>query len=69
MFTELGIEASAYAVAQHYQGIVDVFIFDVVDSKLEKAITGLNMKTHCSQTLMKTRSDRKTLAESILNLY
>jgi len=69
MFTELGIEASAYAVAEHYQDIVDVFIFDFIDSEMEDSITELNMVAFCAQTLMKTRSDRKSLAETILNLY
>ena len=69
MFTELGIEASAYAVAEHYQDIVDVFIFDYIDSEMEDSITELNMVAVCCQTLMKTRSDRKSLAESILNIF
>lgn len=67
MYKELGIEPSAFAVAQHYQGLVTDFVFDQIDEQLNESIKGLSMQTHVTNTLMKSHDDRKRLAEELLH--
>ena len=67
MYKELGIEPSAFAVAQHYRGLVTDFVFDQIDEQLNESIKGLSMQTHVTNTLMKSHDDRKRLAEELLH--
>jgi LPPG:FO 2-phospho-L-lactate transferase len=69
MFKEMGIEPSAYSVAVHYKNLIDGFIYDSIDSKLDQEMVGLGLKTLSCQTLMKTSSDRKMLAMKLLDLF
>jgi LPPG:FO 2-phospho-L-lactate transferase len=66
MYTELGIEPSALAVAQHYRTILDGFVFDQKDSLLAPEIQQLGIQTFCGDTWMKTSSQRKRLAQDVL---
>jgi LPPG:FO 2-phospho-L-lactate transferase len=65
MFTELGIPPSALAVARHYKDFLSGFILDCVDEAMAKEFS-IPIKTTC--TLMKTRDDRRRLAQDVLNL-
>ena len=67
MYSELGIEPSALAVAKHYQTLVTHFVMDKIDSQFEAQIRSLNMQTLITNTLMKTPDDRRQLAEDVLN--
>jgi LPPG:FO 2-phospho-L-lactate transferase len=67
MYSELGIEPSAFAVANHYRGLATGFVLDEVDSQLDKSVKGLNMQTLVTNTLMKSHDDRKRLAGDVLN--
>jgi LPPG:FO 2-phospho-L-lactate transferase len=67
MFSELNIEPSAFAVAQHYEGIISHFVIDLVDHNLEQSISNLGMKTTIVNTNMKTQEDRRQLAADVLN--
>ena len=67
MFSELNIEPSAFAVAQHYKGMISHFIIDLIDHDLERNISSLGMKTTAVNTVMKTREDRRQLAADVLN--
>ncbi|MBL8098255.1 MAG: 2-phospho-L-lactate transferase [Anaerolineales bacterium] len=67
MFSELGIEPSALAVAKHYRNILDGFVLDDVDSNLEDEIKKINMKTWKTNTLMNNVSDRTRLANDVLH--
>jgi len=67
MYRELGIEPSALAVANHYQGLVTHFIMDTTDVQLIESVRGLNMQAHVTNTIMKSHEDRKQLAENTLN--
>jgi LPPG:FO 2-phospho-L-lactate transferase len=67
MYNEMGIEPSAFSVAKHYQGLLDYFVYDVIDSGLNEEIMGLNLRTLCCPTLMNSSADRKKLAMEILN--
>ena len=67
MYRELGIEPSAFAVASHYRGLVTDFVLDKIDEQLNESVKGLNMRTHVTNTLMKSHEDRERLASDLLN--
>lgn len=67
MYRELGIQPSAYAVANHYRGLVTGFVLDTVDAQLAESVKGLNMRTHVTNTLMKSHVNRQQLADEVLN--
>ena len=66
MYKELGIEPSAFAVANHYRGLVTDFVLDQIDEQLNESIKGLSMQTLVTNTIMKSHDDRKRLAEELL---
>jgi LPPG:FO 2-phospho-L-lactate transferase len=66
MYRELGIEPSALAVARHYCDLISGFVLDELDKRLEDEIRSLNMRTHVTNTLMKSHDNRKQLAMDIL---
>ncbi len=65
MYAELGVQPSALAVAHHYGDILSGFILDTMDAILAKKI---KIPTCVTNTLMKTREDRRLLAQDVLNL-
>jgi len=67
MYRELGIEPSAFAVANHYRELVAGFILDTVDAQLNESVRGLNMRTLVTNTLMKGHEYRRQLASDVLN--
>jgi LPPG:FO 2-phospho-L-lactate transferase len=67
MFCELGIEPSAFAVAQHYRHIITHFVLDQLDRDQESAIQSLGLTTLVTDTWMKTIDDRARLAGEILD--
>ena len=66
MFAELGIPASALAVAQHYGSLLSGFLLDDQDSDQADAVQGLNILPYVTQTIMRTQSDRRHLALEVL---
>jgi LPPG:FO 2-phospho-L-lactate transferase len=67
MYSELGIEPSALAVAEHYRNILAGFVIDNVDAKMENYIKRLGVQTLATDTLMNNATDRKRLAQDVLN--
>ena len=67
MYRELGIEPSAFAVANHYRGLATGFILDTMDAQLTESVRGLNMRALVTNTLMKGHEDRRQLASDVLN--
>ncbi len=67
MYSEIGIEPSALAVANHYHGLLKGFVLDKIDEELIKSVKGLNMQTHVTYTLMKSHEDRKQLGMEVMN--
>ncbi|MGD0877159.1 MAG: 2-phospho-L-lactate transferase [Anaerolineales bacterium] len=65
MFSELGIRPSALAVARHFGDLLSGFVLDIFDEPMAKEFTIPLKITH---TLMKTRNDRRLLAQDVLNL-
>lgn len=66
MFTELGIEPSALAVAKHYGDLLRGFVFDQIDEVQKPAIAGLGIMPLAIDTLMKDRAARARLAKEVL---
>jgi len=67
MYSEIGIDPSAFAVAKHYSGLISHFVMDNLDAKLIESVRGLNMKTCVTNTLMTSHEDRKQLALETLD--
>jgi len=67
MYRELGIEPSAFAVANHYRGLATGFVLDTIDAQLNESVRGLNMQVLVTNTLMKGHEYRRQLASDVLN--
>ncbi len=65
MYTELGVQPSALAVARHYGKILSGFVLDRVDANLAQNIS---IPTWITNILMKNQDDRRSLAQDVLNL-
>jgi LPPG:FO 2-phospho-L-lactate transferase len=63
IMSELGIERSPVAVAQHYAGLIDGFVLDTNDRALERQIA---VPCLITETLMTTLADRERLAAETL---
>jgi LPPG:FO 2-phospho-L-lactate transferase len=69
MFSELGIEPSALAVAAHYGGLCSGFVLDRLDERQAPAIRALGMQTLVTETLMSANADRVRLANEMLRFF
>jgi LPPG:FO 2-phospho-L-lactate transferase len=67
MFRELGVEPSAFAVAQRYRHIITHFVLDQLDRDQASAVQSLGLRTLVTDTWMKTIDDRARLAGEILS--
>lgn len=67
MFSELGIEPSALAVAKHYGALLTGFVMDKTDAKLCEGVRGLNMRVFVTNTLMQSLDDRMQLAREVVS--
>ncbi|HSV86604.1 MAG TPA: 2-phospho-L-lactate transferase [Levilinea sp.] len=67
MYTELGIEPSAQAVAQGYGSLLSGFVIDVVDAGQAAALEAAGIKTLVTQTVMASAPERTQLAAVILD--
>ena len=65
MYAELGIQPSALAVANQYGNLLSGFVLDDVDRELARELA---IRTLTTNTLMKTRANRRRLAQDVLNL-
>lgn len=68
MFSDLGIQPSSEAVWQHYEGILDGFIFDELDLQNAENWTPSAIITELYQTIMKDEKDKIALAEAVTSL-
>jgi len=66
MFTEMGVQPSAYAVAQHYGSIIHFMVIDNSDEALKNDINKLGIRTFVTEILMRDRADRGRLAQEII---
>ncbi|MFN8382342.1 MAG: 2-phospho-L-lactate transferase [Anaerolineales bacterium] len=67
MYTELGIEPSALAVAKHYRNILTGFVLDNLDLSMETDVKNMSIKTLTTDTLMNNLTDRTRLAKDVLH--
>ncbi|MFQ5758219.1 MAG: 2-phospho-L-lactate transferase [Candidatus Bathyarchaeia archaeon] len=64
----LGLEVSAYAVAELYQDFLDAFVIDQVDEAERERIAKLGLHVVTTNTLMKSIEDKIRLARVVLGL-
>jgi LPPG:FO 2-phospho-L-lactate transferase len=72
MYTELGIEPSALAVARHYgprsgRGLLAGFVLDQVDLELLETVAAEGIQPYATDTFMVSPQDRLRLAQEILS--
>jgi LPPG:FO 2-phospho-L-lactate transferase len=68
MLAELGHEPSAFGVAKLYADFTGIFVIDPVDKTQAEAIRKLGMNVEVIPTVMKTRTQKRKLARSLLAL-
>jgi len=66
MFSELGIQPSAFAVAKHYGSIIDSLLIDNIDRGMAERINALGIQTSITDILMRDKVDRSRLATEII---
>jgi len=66
MFNELGFEASALAVASHYQELLTGFVLDQLDRNLSGAVQALGMAVYSTDTIMSTPAKRASIAKEVI---
>jgi LPPG:FO 2-phospho-L-lactate transferase len=67
MYSELGIPASALAVADHYADLLEGMLIDRQDAQLAAQIEALGIQVRLEQTIMHTSEDRVRVAQSVLD--
>jgi LPPG:FO 2-phospho-L-lactate transferase len=70
IMAELGVEASALAVAQHTAGRIrlDGFVLDAVDAHLADAVAALGITPLVTDTIMRDAASKERLARDVLGL-
>ncbi|HNS02744.1 MAG TPA: 2-phospho-L-lactate transferase [Anaerolineae bacterium] len=70
IMAELGVEASALAVAQHIAGRIrlDGFVLDAVDAHLADAVASLGVTPLVTDTIMHDAASKERLAREVLAL-
>ena len=66
MMAELGMPASALAVARYYGALLDGFVIDTADAAQAGAIRALGVEVLAVPTVMQTLQDRIDLARAVL---
>jgi LPPG:FO 2-phospho-L-lactate transferase len=68
MFQELGFEAEALTVAEHFKDLLKGFVIDMQDEDQQPAIRELGIETLATDTIMADRSMRAALAKDVISL-
>ena len=63
----LGLEASAYSVAKLYADFLDVFVIDIADALEKRRIEKLGLEVKVTNTIMRSLSDKVSLAKVVLD--
>jgi LPPG:FO 2-phospho-L-lactate transferase len=66
MMRELGCEATALGVVRHYGGLVDGWVIDQQDAKLQRAIEGEGKSVLVTDTVMSDRGKSARLAKRVV---
>ncbi len=63
----LGLEVSAFGVAQLYADFLDTFVIDIKDAAVKSRIENLGVKVKVTNTVMKRLDDKVSLAKFVLD--
>ncbi len=66
LLAELGLQVSAAAVAEHYDGLLTGFVLDSVDAALRPALEARGLHVRVTDTVMGADADRARLARETL---
>jgi LPPG:FO 2-phospho-L-lactate transferase len=66
MYREMGIEPSAFSVAEHYRMILCGFVLDTIDRALVKDLEDRGIAAFVTDILMRTIEDRVRLAREVI---
>ena len=64
----VGVEVSAYGVAEMYRDFLDVMVIDELDAELKPRIESLGVEVAVAPTIMRTLEDKVRLAKLVLRL-
>ena len=67
MLRALGLEVSAFGVAQLYADFLDTFVIDNKDAAAKNRIENLGVKVKVTNTVMKSLDDKVSLARAVLD--
>ena len=68
MLKEIGLEPSAYTIAELYRDFLDIFVIDKADINLKDKIEEIGIRVYVTNTLMKSVEDRVRIAREVLSL-
>jgi LPPG:FO 2-phospho-L-lactate transferase len=68
MLRGLGLEVSAYGVAQYYGDVLQALIIDTLDAALQPRLSELGLHVEVTNTIMHTLADKIALARTTLAL-
>ena len=63
-----GLPCSIAGVARAYEDFLDVLICDTRDAPAAEALRKNGLRTHCTQTIMRTAEDKAALAQTALSV-
>jgi LPPG:FO 2-phospho-L-lactate transferase len=66
MLRGLGLEVSAYGVAQYYDDLIQGLIIDTLDTVLASRVASVGIRVEVTNTIMRTLADKKALAHTAL---
>jgi len=64
----MGLEVSAYGIAEFYKDFLDHMVIDEVDKHQKKRIEALGIKVTVTSTIMKSLEDSVSLAKIVINV-
>ena len=67
MYSELGIQPSALAIAEHYKKLIKAIVIDDQDVSLAKDITDLGIIPFITNIIMNTSEDKQNFGKDVLN--
>jgi LPPG:FO 2-phospho-L-lactate transferase len=68
MLRGLGLEVSAYGVAQYYDNLLSALVIDTLDADLEPRLTSRGLRIEVTNTIMRSLADKQALARAMLTL-
>lgn len=68
MFQELGLQAEAGAVAEHFEDLLDGFVIDIQDEDQADSVRDMGIQTLVTGTVMLDGATRASLAADVLGL-